>query len=104
MVMNKLIDTGHISKLIAKYDSNTICNPVKEDQGTPLSYQKLFLLFALIIIGMASALIVMICEVLKNQCKPKIEAMKQPKSKEISTQTPPTEDINLTTKITISPK
>ena len=103
MAMIKLFESGQIKKLIAKYDATTICNPIKEDEGTPLSYQKLFLLFALIVGAMVLALVVLVYEVLKNKCKPKVQITEeqQPKSKEMSTQTS-SEDIELHQKHQIS--
>ena len=96
MAMIKLFESGQIKKLIAKYDATTICNPIKEDEGTPLSYQKLFLLFALIVSAMVLAVVVLVYEVLNNKCKPKIQITKeqQNKFKEMSTQTS-SEDMEL---------
>lgn len=103
MVMIKLFESGQINRLVANYDAKTICNPVQDDEGTPLSYQKLFLLFTLIVGAMVLALVVLVYEVLKNKCKPKVQITEeqQPKSKEMSTQTS-SEDIELHQKHQIS--
>ena len=89
MVMIKLFESGQIHRLITNYNSKANCNPVIKDDGTPLSYQKLFLLFTLILGAMVLAILVLVYEVLNDKVKPKVQITKeqQPKSKEMSTQT-----------------
>ena len=95
MVMIKLFESGQIHRLITNYNSKTICNPTMNDDGTPLGYQKLFLLFTFTLGAMVLAILVLVYEVLNNKSKPKVQITmeQQPKSKEISTQTS-SEDMN----------
>ena len=64
--MMKMIESGQLTKLITKYESGAICE-LKEDESKSLSYQKLFLLYVVIVGGMVLSVLVLIFEVLKRK-------------------------------------
>ena len=70
MEMMKIIDAGHMVRLKAKYDSETICDQFKEtEEDKSLSYQKLIMLFIIMGGGILIATLVLMHEILKNYCK-----------------------------------
>ena len=93
IAMMKLIESGQVNRLKLEYESSNICNPILNDEGTPLSYQKLILLFIIMGLGIMFALIVLLYERMKNFCRPKKKSnilqigIIKPKSKEMATQT-----------------
>ena len=93
IAMMKLIESGQVNRLKLEYESNNICNPILIEEGTPLSYQKLILLFIIMGVGIVFAFIVLLYERMKNICRPKKKcnilqiATIEPKSKEMATQT-----------------
>ena len=85
----KVVDSGLMKKLKIKHTTNNNCSPVKNDEGIPLSYQKLILIFIIICVGVVVALMVLIFELLQNIIKPKPKSIIQVKElrfKEIATQ------------------
>ena len=60
----KLYRSGQIIKLKSEYESKNVCDPMLEEDGTSLTYQKLFLLFAIIAGAMMLALLIMLFEIL----------------------------------------
>ena len=86
----KMVDSGLMKKLKIKHTTTNNCSPVKNDEGIPLSYQKLILLFIIICGGVVFALMVLIFEIMQNIIKPKnkiIMKVKELRFKEIATQT-----------------
>lgn len=88
-----LVESGHMERLKLEYESSKICDPISIDDGVPLSYQKLVLLFIIIGGGMTFAMMVLIYEILKNHCRHKEKSkifqmeLKEPKFKVVATQT-----------------
>lgn len=85
----KLIQSGHMEKLKIKHKSSNICGVIKDDVGTPMSHQKLILLFIIKGGGMIFALVVLFYEILRNLYKPKVKIilLEEPRIREIATQT-----------------
>ena len=85
-----IIHSGLMKRLKIKHTTKTNCKPIKDEEGTSLSYQKLIMLFIIICVGVVFALMVLIYEILQNIIKSKTETImqvKELKSKEIATQT-----------------
>ena len=74
-LMNQVIDSGHFNKLIKDYEakSSKECMEVVKDEGTPLSYQKLFTIFGIIGAGMGIAVLMLIMEIISQKTKSKLD-------------------------------
>ena len=76
-IMNQVIDSGHFNKLIKDYEakSSKECMEVVKDEGTPLSYQKLFTIFGIIGAGMGIAVVMLIMEIINKKTKSKLDLL-----------------------------
>ena len=83
-----IIQSGLMKRLKIKHTTNNNCTPIKDEEGSSLSYQKLIMLFIIISVGMVFAMMVLIYEMLQFRLKSKTTMqIKGLKSKEIATQT-----------------
>ena len=66
--LTKITDAGLIAKLKAKHDSKAICHTSSQlEEGTPLSWKKLFALYLIMAIGIVIAFITLFLELLKKK-------------------------------------
>ena len=58
----RLRSSGQLAKLRVEHESRNICDPGKENSGTPLSFPKLFLLILILGSGMSFAIVILVIE------------------------------------------
>ena len=87
-VLLKIIESGQLNKLIAKYNTKAKCSNVKDGEGVPLTYQKLFLLFIIMGFGIILGSFVLLVEICFQPNSSLMKGRKiMPKCKDESTQT-----------------
>ena len=77
--MLEIIDSGQLQRITNRYatKANHVCEQsiqkYEGDNGTPLSYKKLLMLFVIIVVGMVMAIFVLMIEILGKKMKQKSE-------------------------------
>ena len=61
------MESGQWKKIKARYDKGMHCDAMSADDGTPLSYQKLFLLIVIMLGGIILAILTLGYEMLKSR-------------------------------------
>ena len=75
----EIIDSGQLQRITNRYatKANHICEQSiqkrESDNGTPLSYKKLLMLFAIIVVGMVMAIFVLMVEIMGKKIKFKLK-------------------------------
>ena len=65
-IMLTLIESGQLNKLQTQYDTAQKCI-VHDADGHALTYQRLFLLFLIVLCGMAIAISILIIEIIRKK-------------------------------------